>query len=80
MAPLGAEKSEVLVKLLDTALGGHGCMAMGVPTERRITHSHAAVPTLSPWGVITAVDFWLSSGTIGRNFQSLCMAPLGAEK
>ena len=45
-----------------------------------VAHSHAAVPTLSPWGVIIGVDFWLSSGTMGRNFQSLCMAPLGAEK
>ena len=80
MAPLGAEKSEVLVKLLDTALGGHGCMSMGVPTVRRVTHRHAAVPTLSPWGVTIGVDFWLSFGTMGRNFQSLCMAPLGAEK
>ena len=80
MAPLGAEKAEVLVKLLDTALGGRGCMAMGVPTARRVTHSHAAAPTLSPWGVIIGAAFWLSFGTMGRNFQSLCMAPLGAEK
>ena len=69
MAPLGAEKAEVLVKLLDTALGGHGCMAMGVLTVRRVTHRHAAVPTLSPWGVTIGVDFWLSFGTMGRDIN-----------
>ena len=57
----------MLVKLLDTALGGCGCMSMGVPTVRRVTHRHAAVPTLSPWGVIIGVDLWLSSGTMGRD-------------
>ena len=79
MAPLGAEKPEVLVKLLDTALGGRGCMSVGVPTARRVTHRHAAAPTLFPWGVIIGVDLWPSFGTMGR-YSMVCMAPLGAEK